>query len=274
MSGEPMSTTETTAREAHAQLAVTDGIATLTLDRPAKRNSISRRMLDDIDAHLDTLQAQQARVLVLRGAGGNFCAGADLGHVSGLLKDSPDAFAGEFLPRVQAVMNRIEDLPLPVVAAVEGFCLAGGLELALCCDVVVAARSAQLADGHSVYGFLPGSGGAWRLTRRVGASRAKYIAFSGRMFPAEEMAAMGLVTLVCDDDALPREVGELAATLAARSPLGLSRMKELITLSETCDRATGLTAERDASAAHVRSFDMSEGLAAFAERRRPAFRGC
>lgn len=268
-----METNEETNGKAHAVLSVVDHVATITLDRPNKRNSISCRMLDDIDASLDTLQQTGCRVLVLRGSGGNFCAGADLGYVSTLLNDAPDRFASKFIPRVQAVMNRIEDLPMPVIAAIEGYCLAGGLELALCCDIVVAARSAQLADGHSVYGFLPGSGGAFRLTRRVGASRAKYIAFSGRMFSVEEMAAMGLVTIVSDDHALNGDVAELASTFAARSPLGLSRMKELITLSESSDRMTGLAAERIASAAHVGSFDMSEGLAAFAEKRVPTFRG-
>lgn len=268
-----MSEAEDPCGGAHATLCVADHVATITLDRPDKRNSMSPRMLEDIDAHLDRVQQIGCRVLVLRGSGGNFCAGADLAHVSALLNDAPWRFAGEFLPRVQAVMNRIEDLPIPVIAAIEGYCLAGGLELALCCDIVAAARSARLADGHSVYGFLPGSGGAYRLTRRVGASRAKYIAFSGRMFSVDEMAAMGLVTTVSDDDALDRDVAALAATLASRSPLGLSRMKELVTLSETSDRTTGLAAERLASAAHAGSYDMREGLAAFAERRSPAFRG-
>lgn len=257
----------------HAALDIDNHVAVVTLDRPKTRNAISPRMLDDIEAHLDRLAEAGCRVLVLRGSGGNFCAGADLGHVSRLLEEAPWRFGEDFIPRVQHVMNRIEDLPIPVVAVVEGYCLAGGLELALACDMIVAARSARLGDGHSVYGFLPGSGGAYRLTRRIGASMAKYVAFTGRMFSAEEMAAMGLVTTLSDDDALEREVQELAGTLAARSPLGLRRMKELIALSQTCDRATGLAAERLASAAHTGSFDMAEGLAAFAEKRAPSFKG-
>jgi enoyl-CoA hydratase/carnithine racemase len=268
-----MSAEDAAAAEPHAALALEGHVAVITLNRPDRRNSISPRMLDDIDAHLDTVERAGARVLVLRGAGGNFCAGADLRHVSGLLEEAPWRFADEFVPRVQRVMNRIEDLPLPVIAAVEGFCLAGGLELALCCDILLAARSARIGDGHSVYGFLPGSGGAYRLTRRVGAARAKYIAFSGEMFSAEEMAAMGLVTRLTEDAAFDGEVDALAGTFAARSPLGLRRMKELVTLSETSDRASGLAAERLASAAHTASFDMGEGLAAFAEKRAPVFRG-
>lgn len=268
-----MSASEAAAEAPHAILGMDGNVAVVTLNRPDKRNSISLRMLDDIEDCLDRAMAAGCRVLVFRGSGGNFCAGADLGYVKGLLADAPWRFSEEFIPRVQRVMNRIEDLPLPVVAAVEGFCLAGGFELALCCDIVVAARSARIGDGHAIYGFLPGSGGAYRLTRKAGTTRAKLIAFSGDIFTPQEMFDMGLVSRVCEDDTFDRELASLAGKLAARSPIGLQRMKELIHLSDQCDRASGLTAERVASAAHTGTADMAEGLAAFAERRAPKFKG-
>lgn len=257
----------------HATISIQDNVAALNLNRPGKRNSISVQMLDDIETALETVKQSKCRAMIIRGVGGNFCTGADLTYVSGLLERAPELFTEEFIPHVQRVMNKIEDLPIPVIAAVEGFCLAGGFELMLCCDIVFAQRSAQIADGHSVYGFLPGSGGAYRLTRKAGVNIANYIAFSGEMFSADEMFRMGLVTRVCEDDTLEAEVAKLARTLASRSPIGLQRMKELIQMSDLSDRHTGLMMERVASAAHVKTYDMAEGLAAFAEKRKPAFIG-
>ncbi|MCP1335473.1 enoyl-CoA hydratase/isomerase family protein [Futiania mangrovi] len=268
-----MSASEAATETQHATLGIKGHVAVITLNRPEKRNSISLQMLDDIEACLDQAVAAGCRVLVFRGAGGNFCAGADLAYVSGLLAEAPWRFSEEFVPYVQRVMNRIEDLPMPVVAAIEGFCLAGGFELALCCDIVVAARTARIGDGHAIYGFLPGSGGAYRLTRKAGVNRAKYIAFSGDIFTPDQMFDMGLVSRVVDDSAFDTELASLTEKLAARSPIGLKRMKELIHLSDQSDRASGLTAERVASAAHTGTADMAEGLAAFSEKRAPVFTG-
>lgn len=257
----------------HTSVSISDDVCTITLNRPDKRNSISVPMLDGIDAGLDHAFEQSARVVVIRGSGGNFCAGADLSYVSGLLDQSPERFEAEFLPRVQSTMNGIEDCTLPVIAAVEGYCLAGGFELALCCDIVVAARTAQMGDGHSVYGFLPGSGGAYRLARKVGTNNAKFLAFTGDPVPATEMAAMGVVSQIFDAAEFDTGVASLARKLTRRSPLGLRRMKGMIDSAPSRDRAAGLMAERLASAAHVGSHDMKEGLAAFREKRTPRFQG-
>lgn len=258
---------------AHVTFEKNEHVAVITLNRPSKRNSISQRMLDEIDTALDRVLVTDCRVLIIKGADGNFCAGADLSLVSKLLADKPNSFSEEFIPRVQQVMNRIEDLPIPVIASVEGYCMAGGFELSLCCDIVYASKSAKLADGHSIYGFLPGSGGAYRLARKAGVNRAKYIAFTGDIFSADEMMQMGLVTRVTEDDKLEAEVAELAQKLSARSPVGLQRMKELIHIADTSDRANGLMSERLASAAHTSTYDMQEGLAAFGEKRTPSFKG-
>ncbi len=257
----------------HATLSIDGFVATVTLSRPEKRNSISRQMLIDIGRALDQIKESDCRVVVVQGSGGNFSAGADLDYVAGLIEETPWRFEAEFIPFVQDMMNRIEDLPVPTIAVVEGYCLAGGFELMMCCDVVLAAKSARLGDGHSVYGFLPGSGGAYRLTRKVGAGRAKYIAFTGDFFAADEMREMGIVTKVCADDEIADEVAALARTLSERSPIGLKRMKELIEIAAESDRSGGLAAERIASAAHTGTYDMREGLTAFVEKRKPDFKG-
>lgn len=257
----------------HATLSTDGFVATVTFNRPEKRNSISWQMLIDIGRALDQIIASDCRVVVVRGAGGNFCAGADLDYVANLIEEMPWRYEAEFLPLVQDTMNRIEDLPVPTIAMVEGYCLAGGFEMMLCCDVVLAAESARLGDGHAIYGFLPGSGGAYRLARKVGASRAKYIAYTGDLFAANDMREMGIVAKVCADGDTGVEAEALARTLSERSPIGLKRMKELINIAEHSDRSGGLAAERMASAAHIATYDMREGLAAFAEKRKPVFKG-
>ncbi len=260
-------------RSDHATLSIDGFVATITLSRPEKRNSISQQMLTDIGRALDQIEESDCRVVVVRGSEGNFSAGADLDYVAGLIEETPWRFEAEFLPFVQDTMNRIEDLPLPTIAVVEGYCLAGGFELMLCCDVVLAAKSARLGDGHSIYGFLPGSGGAYRLKRKVVAVRAKYIAYKGEFFAADDMREMGIVAKVCADEKIAVEAEALARTLSERSPIGLKRMKELIDIAAQSDRSGGLAAERTASAAHIGTYDMREGLAAFAEKRKPVFKG-
>lgn len=258
---------------AHASLIIEDNVAELTLNRPDVMNSISVQMLGDIEEAFETCRKEQARVIVIRGAGGNFCAGADLAHVSSLIKNAPDRFSEEFIPRVQEVMNMIEDCPIPVVAAVEGHCIAGGLEFLLCCDVVVAAKSARFSDGHSIFGFLPGSGGTYRLSRKIGSNNAKFLSFTGDSVSAQTMRDFGLVSVLCEDADLADTVRALGGKLALRSPLGLSRMKALLNMATDAPREACLAAEQLASAAHTASHDMSEGLDAFTSKRKPVFTG-
>lgn len=248
--------------------------AWITLNRPRELNAIGPVMLDRLGAILDEVEADPAvRCIVVTGAGRAFCAGADLAFVHAIPAAERDAATMAFLRRASATMSRIEACPKPVVAAVNGVTVAGGLELVLCCDLVLAAEGARIGDGHAKYGLLPGAGASARLPRRVGLSRANWMFFTGALAPARELVAAGLVNEVVPDADLPAAAERLAADIAARSPLGLRRMKELAraSLGGTLDEA--LERELAVNAEYAASFDRNEGLAAFAGRREPVFLG-
>jgi enoyl-CoA hydratase/carnithine racemase len=152
--------------------------------------------------------------------------------------------------------------------------LAGGLELVLCCDLVLAAESAQFGDAHANYGLLPGGGGSVRLPRKIGPTRAKQMMFTGEMFPAATMRDWGLVNEVVPDADLPASVSSWLERLAAKSPIGLRQMKRLVDQGLQMSAAAALEFEQQVFAEHSFSQDRREGLAAFAERRKPRFTGC
>jgi enoyl-CoA hydratase len=252
---------------------ISNGAMWITMNRPYAMNSITPEVLEGIDNALDQAATRSdVRAVVLTGTGRAFCAGADLKYVQGKIGEGATG-TNQFLNAVLATMNRLERFPMPVVAAVNGMALAGGLELVLCCDLVIATRSATLGDAHANYGLLPGGGGSVRLPRKIGPTRAKYLLYSGDFIPAEEMLQSGLVNAVVDDDALKSTVEALVAKLAAKSPLGLRRMKALVDDGLAQPIESALRLELLASEAHAHSEDMKEGLAAFNERRRPVFVG-
>ncbi|MFP3602016.1 enoyl-CoA hydratase/isomerase family protein [Paraburkholderia sp. SIMBA_053] len=250
---------------------VRDGAIWLTLNRPEAMNSISPAVVQGLMHGLDlAATSNEVRAVVLCGTGRAFCAGADLKFVRSTGDaDGVGSFLGDFL----VLLNRLEAFPKPVIAAVNGMALAGGLEMVLCCDLVVAARSAQFGDAHANYGLLPGGGGSVRLPRKIGPTRAKYLMFTGEFVSAEHMKLAGLVNEVVDDPALLEAVGALVASIAAKSPLGLARMKALVDDGLQQPLETALRQELLMSALHEQSHDMHEGLAAFAEKRAPRFVG-
>jgi enoyl-CoA hydratase/carnithine racemase len=170
-------------------------------------------------------------------------------------------------------MNRLETFPMPVIAALNGLTLAGGLELTLCCDLVVAARSARLGDAHANYGLLPGGGSSVRLPRKIGPTRAKYLLYTGEFVPAEQLVAAGLVNEVVDDDMLIPATETLVTKLVNKSPLVLRRMKALVDDGLDQPSAIALRQELLVSEVHAHSYDLKEGLAAFEEKRKPLFAG-
>jgi enoyl-CoA hydratase/carnithine racemase len=208
---------------------------------------------------------------VITGSGRAFCAGADLDmfEQAGQGEDGRD----RFLAAVGQTFRALEQLPLPTIAAINGFAVAGGLELVLCCDLAIAVESARLGDGHANYGLLPGGGASVRLPRRVGPSCAKYLMFTGALLPASELRRTGLLIDVVAPGQIDAAVDELVETIATKSPLGLRRMKQLVDDGLEQSVETGLAAELAACALHNHSADMSEGLAAFREKRRPVFTG-
>lgn len=249
-------------------------VAWITLNNPDSMNALSGAMLKQLADVTDGLhQDAGVRCVVITGAGKAFCAGGDLlGFREDLAQPTTDRFIAK-LSSAQDVFDRIEALPMPVIAAVNGYAIAGGLELILCCDMIVAAESAKIGDGHARYGLIPGGGSSARLPRKIAANRANYMLLSAELLPAATLEQWGLVNMVTADGELLEAATKLATSLARHSPLGLRVIKDLLrtSMETTCGQAA--RAEINAFAAYARSDDFAEGLAAFAEKRKPSFIG-
>ena len=247
-------------------------VAWLRLHRPDALNALSPEMIARLRRGLDAAEADGAvRAVVITGTGRAFCAGADI--AVGESAEDPHRAVSDFLQDVSETLRRLELFPKPVVAAVNGIALGGGFELILACDVVVAAESARLGDGHAVYGFVPAGGASVRLPRRIGLNHAKYLMLTGSLVPANDHRLAGLIDEVAEDAALEATVTALCDLLVSRSPLGLSSMKAL--LNESLDKPVeaGLQHELHVSSEYRRSADQAEGISAFAEKRTPQFTG-
>lgn len=239
------------------------------LQRPEVLNAINEDMVEGLGAAVDRAGAKDIRVMVIRGTGRAFCAGADLVQVPGA---TPDIERMEqTVSRVAAVVERIAALPKPVIAGVNGVAAAGGLELVLACDLVVAAAGARFADAHSNYGLLPGAGGSARLPRAVGEAMARRLMLTGEFVAAEALVPGGFVTKVVPPDELDDALEALSSTLAERSPRVMAAMKRLAAAAGGSSLAQALEAEADELRAYLRTPDVLIGLAAFREGTRPAF---
>lgn len=250
--------------------ATGDGIARITLDRPAQLNAISPELLEDLDRACALVEGDASvRVVTLTAAGRAFCAGADLRAVREL---SPDAARwSAFMGLWHRVFDRIEALPVPVIAGVHGLALAGGLELVLVADLVAADEAARLGDQHANFGLVAGGGGSQRLPRLIGARRAKELMLLGGWLSAAEALAWGLVNRVAPAGTVTAVVEEIAATLAAGSASANRTVKALVNRAFDAELGEGLALERRLVALHMRSADAAEGLRAFAEKRKPVF---
>ncbi|CAG2143997.1 putative enoyl-CoA hydratase echA8 [Cupriavidus yeoncheonensis] len=250
--------------------ALAGAVGWLTLNRPDKLNSMTRDMVESMTVTLNAWRDDPAvRVVVLTGTGRAFCAGADLkaGHAA-LQPGEKDS-----LDVIVAFFDTLRNFPKPVIAAVNGIALAGGMEIVLSCDIVLAAQSAKLGDAHSNFGVFPGGGGAALLPRKVPDNVARYLLFTGDTLSAADLKTCGLVNEVLPDAELLDRAQALADKLAGKSPLVLARMKRVA--ANACDKSTAdairheLLELRD----HKRSYDIQEGLRAFAEKRQPQFKG-
>ncbi|MCZ6645597.1 MAG: enoyl-CoA hydratase/isomerase family protein [SAR324 cluster bacterium] len=248
--------------------------AWITLNRPDAMNALNPALVAELGQAAQEAAADRAvRAVVITGAGRAFCAGADLKFVKGALAEGVGPEMLALLDEIMTVFCRLESLPKPVIAAVNGMALAGGLELVLACDLVIAAQSAQLGDAHANFGLIPGGGGTVRLPRKIGPTRAKYLLFTGDFVPAAELLHTGLVNQVVPDGELEQAAQALAEKMASKSPLGLSRMKALVHESWHGPLEEGLRREIAAFQAHGASRDLREGLAAFNEKRAPVYTG-
>lgn len=211
------------------------------------------------------------RVAIITGAGRAFCAGADLSYVKNLFESSQEIL--EFLKLAHRVHNFVENLGKPVIAALNGLTLAGGLELAMSCDIVVAAETARLGDQHANYGIIPGGGGSQRLPRIVGVKRAKEMLLTGNWITAAEGEKYGLVNHVVPPEKLMETAHEIADKLARVSPVASRNMKYLVNKGMQVDLYSGLEMEIGVAFQHFFSEDYREGITAFKEKRQPEFKG-
>lgn len=250
-----------------------DGIARLTLHRPDKLNAFTAQMHGEVRDALARLGPEGARVLVLTGSGRAFCAGQDLSDRAvapgGAPVDLGESIARDYAPLVRT----LRALPLPVLAAVNGVAAGAGANLALACDVVVAARSAVFVQGFNKLGLVPDCGGTWLLPRLVGNARALGLMLLGDKVSGEQAAAWGLIWQCVDDALLAKTVDALAQRLAQGPTRGLARTKEAIYGGWQHSLSEQLDVERDLQQELGRSADYAEGVAAFRDKRIPQFTG-
>jgi enoyl-CoA hydratase len=247
-------------------------IAVVTLNRPEVLNALNLQMLRELSATVAEFDADDTlRAVILTGAGGKaFAAGADIGELNAL----GNARAGEEQARRgQALTTSLERLRVPVIAAVNGFALGGGCELAMACDIRVASSSARFGQPEVNLGILPGYGGTQRATRLVGEGWAMYLCLTGEMIDAQEALRIGLVQKVTAPAELLGEAQRIAALIAAKGPLAVAAAKRAIVDGASLSLADGLALEALRFGAAVATDDFREGSQAFLDKRKPSFSG-
>lgn len=248
-----------------------DNIGILTINRPDKLNAISNELTSELRSLLEELEKDEnLRVLIITGAGEKaFVAGADIKE----LKDR-DAQIGRRVSRErQEIFARIENLPYPVIAAVNGYALGGGLELALACNIRLCSENAQFGAPEVKLGIIPGDGGTQRLPRLVGLGRAMEMILTGDFIDAQEAYRIGLVNKVLSAEELMDKTMELAQRIASRPPLAIRYAKEAVNRSQEGDLASGYSLESYLHALTCTTEDKQEGVAAFLEKRKGKFKG-
>ena len=253
---------------------VADGVARLTLNRPDRLNSFTVAMHGEVAAALALAAGDPGiRALLLTGAGRGFCAGQDLSDRAvapgGAAIDLGDSVERYYAPLVR----RITALDMPVICAVNGVAAGAGANIALACDIVLAARSAKFIQSFANIGLIPDSGGTWILPRLIGQARALGLALTGDPLPAAQAEAWGLIWKCVDDDALMDEADALARRLAAGATSGLAATRHALRASSLKSLDQALDDERDLMRRLGRSADYAEGVAAFGEKRKPVFTG-
>jgi 2-(1,2-epoxy-1,2-dihydrophenyl)acetyl-CoA isomerase len=252
---------------------VKEGVARLTFNRPERLNSFNTQMHGEVRAALAEVPASGARALVISGAGRGFCAGQDLGDRAVAPAAAPPDLADSIEKHYKPLVLALRALPLPVIAAVNGVAAGAGANIALACDLVVAARSANFVQAFSKLGLVPDSGGTWFLPRLVGSARALGLTLLGEKLSAEQAVSWGLIWRCVEDGELAGVVDALARQLAAAPTRGLARTKQAIygAWGRTLDQQ--LDIERDYQGELGRTADYAEGVAAFAAKRAPTFTG-
>ncbi len=255
-------------------VAVGDGVMTLTLNRPSKLNAFNEAMHVALRAQIQRAHDDGAiRAVLLTGAGRAFCAGQDLGDRDPRNSTEAPDLGHTIETFYNPLLRLIRSLDKPVVCAVNGVAAGAGANIALACDIVIAARSAKFIQAFSKIGLLPDSGGTWSLPRLLGEARAKGLAMTAEPLPAETAAAWGMIWKVADDDKLMDDALALARQLAAGPTLGLGLIKQAIQAAAVNSLDQQLDLERDLQRKAGRSADYAEGVAAFLDKRPAEFKG-
>jgi len=246
-------------------------VAIVTLNRPASLNAMSDEMVRGLDQVLDELAADETvRAAIVTGAGKAFSAGGDLREFGRKLEADPKSLLAT-LAYNQGVLDKVERLPFPVIAAVNGVAVAGGLELVLCCDVVLASDQAMIGDGHAKYAIVPAAGSSVRLFIKMAANRAAHLLYSAELFPAAKLQEWGLVNELVAADRLLDRAKEIADQYSQQSPQVLKHMKALARAPFEARIKEGLRLELEAFQTHLENRDLAEGLKAFREKRKPSY---
>jgi enoyl-CoA hydratase len=249
-----------------------DRIAIITLNRPGVLNALSQATVDELDAAIDELGADESvRAIIITGAGEKaFAAGADIKELHALQSATE---AAEFIGRRHRFLFKLAKLPKPVIAALNGYALGGGCELAMACDIRIAAETARLGQPEINVGMIPGTGGTQRLLRLVGPGMAKYLIMTGDHISAQEALRIGLVEMVVPSEKLMDEAKAVATKLAAKPPIAMALIKQAIAMGMEMGLEDGCAHEVALFGLVCATEDRVEGTSAFLEKRQPEFKG-
>jgi enoyl-CoA hydratase len=248
-----------------------DGIATITINRPQAMNAMNKETIPEFLSRLeDAEKDENVKAVVITGAGEKaFCAGLDLKPIRGI-----NVIKAVEMSRLgQKLTLTIEEIGKPVIAAINGYALGGGLELAMACDIRIASEKARIGQTEVNVGLIPGWGGTQRLPRLVGKGIAKELMFTGKLIDAKTAEKIGLVNMVVPPENLKSAVEELAKVIMSKPPIAIKLAKELINNSIETDQRTGLMHEAEAFGILSSTEDYTEGVSAFIEKRKPEYKG-
>ena len=254
----------------HLEYEERDGVGIITLNRPKALNALNSGLLNELANVLTELMGAGLRALVLTGSGDRaFAAGADIGEMSSFSAEEAEAFAAGG----QAVLRLIENFPAPTIAAVKGFALGGGCEVAMATDMILAAPTAVFGQPEVKLGVIPGFGGTQRLVRRVGRQRALELMYTGRNVDAQEAVRLGIALNVVEEGDVVDAALQLAGRIARNGPSAVRWVKQVVDETEGRDAEAGMASERAHFALCFSTHDQSEGMAAFLEKRKATFTG-
>jgi enoyl-CoA hydratase len=248
-----------------------DGVARITLNRPDVMNALDDKTLEEMYAACEDIENDiSVRVAVVTATGRAFCTGADLTGIASIPPDKPRDY---FLRLWNKTFSAIENLSVPVIAAVNGIALAGGLELIMVCDLAIAGDNVKLSDQHANRGLVPGGGASQRLPRLIGIRKAKELLYTGDRITAAEAERLGLINKAVPADKLEEATNELVKKLLTKSPMAMKAVKKLVNRGMEGSLETGLELEMLSMTAHGTTEDFAEGVKSFLEGRQPQFPG-